>query len=54
MAKESKMSEQELREFYAGLAMLGLIIKGEAVHRIPVLADRLATEMVQLKKDRDE
>ena len=45
------MSEQELKEFYAGLAMLGLIIKGEAVHRIPVLADRLAEEMVSIKGD---
>ena len=44
------MSEQELKEFYAGLAMLGLIIKGEAIHRIPVLAERLAEEMVEIKR----
>lgn len=44
------MTEQELRDFYAGLALLGLLIKGEAVHRVPVLADRLAMEMVEIRR----
>jgi hypothetical protein len=46
------MSEQELKEFYAGLAMLGLIVNGDySLQAIPSLATKLADSMIQLKKE---
>lgn len=45
------MTEQELTEFYAGLAMLGLLVKGDySLQAVPSLAAKLANEMIQLKK----
>ena len=46
------MNSQERKDFYAGLAMLGLIINGDyALHEIPNLADKLAKTMSTLREE---
>lgn len=45
------MSEHEdnLRDLYAGFAMIGLLMKGEKPHLIPPKAFTLADEMLQTR-----
>ena len=48
------MNTEELKDFYAGLAMLGLIVNGDFdLNRVPDLANKVADEMVRLKIETD-
>lgn len=49
MNDELTEHERNLRDLYAGFAMIGLIMKGEKPHEIPTKAFLYADEMTQAR-----